>query len=104
VNDSESAVSVLGCSSGTLQGAPQDPDHWTRTRSNVLLKSRPPIPFGATITRIVLVFDVGTDGAQFDPPGSGRGLAILDNLHLQADERGGVRHYVSQNQFLRQTR
>jgi hypothetical protein len=104
VKGSESGVSVLGCSSGTLQGAPQDPHHWTRTRSNVLLKSLPPIPDGATITRVVLVFDAGTNGAQVDPPGSGSGLAILDNLHLKADERGGARHYVNQNQFVRLTR
>jgi hypothetical protein len=52
----------------------------------------------------VLVFDAGTNGAQVDPPGSGSGLAILDNLHLKADERGGARHYVNQNQFFRLTR
>jgi hypothetical protein len=104
VNGSESGVSVLGRSSATLGVAPQDPDHWTRTRSTVLLKSLPPIPDGATMTRVVLVFDAGTNGAQVDPPGSGSGLAILDNLHLKADERGGARHYVNQNQFFRLTR
>jgi hypothetical protein len=51
---SQSGGSSLGCSEGTFQGAPQDPDHWTRMRANVLLKSAPPIPDGATITGLTI--------------------------------------------------
>jgi len=77
VSGTASGFAFLGCSAGTTAPAPQDPA-WTRMRSNVITNSFPadggPIPDGATITDLSIVFDEGTD--------VGTGLAVLDNLFL----------------------
>ena len=74
---SASGTAFLGCSTGTQTPAPQDPA-WTRMRNNVVTNSFPasggPIPVGATITGLAIVFDEGTD--------QGTGLAALDNIFV----------------------
>lgn len=74
----------VGCASAPQTAAPQDPAQWKRTRS-VLTACGPecfpgPVPAGAHIRRISIIFDEGTDTANNDTEGVG--LAVVDNIFI----------------------
>jgi len=66
--------SFAGCAEGKATDAPQDPDNWTHVAIDITTHASPPVPMGATITAIAIVFDEGTD--------HGSGFAIIDNIKL----------------------
>ena len=74
----------VGCSNALQTPAPQDPTEWTRTSSVLTtcgVECFPgPIPLGAKIKSIDIIFDEGTDTATNDTQGVG--LAVLDNIDI----------------------
>lgn len=74
----------VGCANAPQSDAPQDPAQWTRTRSTLVtcgVECFPgPIPLGAKIRSIDIVFDEGTDIANNDTQGVG--LAVIDNIFV----------------------
>lgn len=74
----------VGCASAPQTAAPQDPAQWRRTRSVLTTCGAEcfpgPIPAGAEITRIRIIFDEGTDTANNDTEGVG--LAVIDNIFI----------------------
>jgi len=74
----------VGCANAPQAPAPQDPLEWTRTRSILStcgVECFPgPIPVGARIKSIDIVFDEGTDTANNDTQGVG--LAVIDNIDI----------------------
>lgn len=78
----ENFVHFGGCFFGTHTPAPQD-DQWTRVRLNGA-DFFPPIPDGALIYSISIVYDEGTDQGSADDP-NGVGLSILDNIDINGD-------------------
>ena len=82
--DTDQGLYFVGCVNSVQSPAPQDAQ-WTRTRSVLTTCGSEcfpgPIPVGAKINGIDIVFDEGTDTASpSDPMGSG--LAVLDNIDI----------------------
>jgi hypothetical protein len=82
VLDGDPAVHFGGCAFGVHTAAPQD-DQWTRVRLSGA-DFFPPIPEGAPISSISIVYDEGTDQGSVDDP-NGVGLSILDNIFIDGD-------------------
>lgn len=82
--DTDKGFFFVGCANAPKSPAPQDPTEWTRTRSVLTtcgVECFPgPIPDGAKIKSIDIVFDEGTDTANNDTEGVG--LAVLDNIFI----------------------
>jgi hypothetical protein len=74
----------VGCANAPQSPAPQDALQWTRTRSVLTtcgVECFPgPIPVGAKIKSINIIFDEGTDTANNDTQGVG--LAVIDNIFI----------------------
>jgi hypothetical protein len=93
--DTNMGFFFVGCANAPQSPAPQDPAQWTRTRS-VLTTCGPecfpgPVPSGATINSINILFDEGTDTGNAPGeivettgvPGTGAaGLAVIDNIDI----------------------
>jgi len=71
---------VGGCANGVNTPAPQDPLQWTRSRFTAA-QQFPPIPPGAKIVAISILFDEGTDTPTVQDP-MGVGLAVIDNIDI----------------------
>jgi hypothetical protein len=82
--DTDQGFFFVGCANAPQSPAPQDPLQWTRTRSVLSscgIECFPgPIPVGAKIKSITIIFDEGTDTANNDTQGVG--LAVLDNIFV----------------------
>ena len=82
--DTDMGFFFVGCANAPQSPAPQDPLQWTRTRSVLSscgIECFPgPIPVGAKIKSITLIYDEGTDTANNDTQGVG--LAVLDNIFV----------------------
>ena len=82
--DTDMGFFFVGCANAPQSPAPQDPLQWTRTRSVLSscgIECFPgPIPVGAKIKSITVIFDEGTDTANNDTQGVG--LAVLDNIFI----------------------
>jgi hypothetical protein len=82
--DTDHGSFFVGCANAPQSSAPQDPAQWLRTRSVLAacgVECFPgPIPVGARITTISIVFDEGTDTANSDTLGVG--LAVIDNIYV----------------------
>ncbi len=82
--DTDQGFFFVGCANAVQSPAPQDPEQWTRTNSVLTTCGTEcfpgPIPVGATIKSINIVFDEGTDTANNDTQGIG--LAVLDNIDI----------------------
>jgi hypothetical protein len=74
----------VGCANAPQSPAPQDALQWTRTRSVLTTCGAEcfpgPIPVGAKIKSINIIFDEGTDTANNDTQGVG--LAVIDNIFI----------------------
>jgi hypothetical protein len=74
----------VGCANAPQGPAPQDPGQWTRTSSVLTTCGSEcfpgPIPEGAKIKSITIIFDEGTDTANNDTQGVG--LAVVDNIDI----------------------
>ncbi|HXM83023.1 MAG TPA: hypothetical protein VN929_13975 [Burkholderiales bacterium] len=85
--DTDAGFFFVGCANAPQSPAPQDPTQWTRTRSLLTtcgVECFPgPIPAGARIKSITLVFDEGTDTANNDTQGVG--LAVVDNIFINGE-------------------
>jgi hypothetical protein len=96
--DTDMGFFFVGCANAPKSPAPQDPAQWTRTRSVLTtcgVECFPgPIPAGAKINSIDIIFDEGTDTANNDTEGVG--LAVLDNIFINGvlitRERGEGHH------------
>ncbi len=82
--DTDMGFFFVGCANAPKSPAPQDPAQWTRIRSvltNCGSECFPgPIPVGAAINSINIIFDEGTDAANNDTEGAG--LAVVDNIFI----------------------
>jgi hypothetical protein len=82
--DTDMGFFFVGCANAPQSPAPQDPAQWSRTRSVLTTCGAEcfpgPIPLGAKIKSINIVFDEGTDTANNDTEGVG--LAVLDNIFI----------------------
>ena len=82
--DTDKGFFFVGCANAPQIPAPQDPLEWARTTSVLTtcgVECFPgPIPVGAKINSISIVFDEGTDTANNDTQGVG--LAVLDNIDI----------------------
>jgi hypothetical protein len=80
--DTDMGFFFVGCANAPQVPAPQDLLQWTQTRSVLTtcgVECFPgPIPAGAKIKSIDLIFDEGTDTANNDTQGVG--LAVVDNI------------------------
>ena len=82
--DTDQGFFFVGCANSPQSPAPQDPLQWTRTNSILTTCGAEcfpgPIPVGAVIRSINIIFDEGTDTANTDTLGVG--LAVLDNINI----------------------
>jgi hypothetical protein len=82
--DTDMGFFFVGCANAPQTPAPQDPLQWTRTRSVLTTCGAEcfpgPVPVGAKINSINIIFDEGTDTANNDTQGVG--LAVLDNIFV----------------------
>lgn len=82
--DTDKGSFFVGCANAPQAPAPQDPLQWMRTRSVLAtcgVECFPgPIPLGAKINTISILFDEGTDTANSDTLGVG--LAVIDNIFI----------------------
>ena len=82
--DTDKGFFFVGCANAPQIPAPQDPLEWARTTSVLTtcgVECFPgPVPVGAKINSISIVFDEGTDTANNDTQGVG--LAVLDNIDI----------------------
>jgi hypothetical protein len=82
--DTNKGFFFVGCANAPQSPAPQDARQWTRTRSVLTtcgVECFPgPIPVGAKINSINIIFDEGTDTANNDTQGVG--LAVIDNIFI----------------------
>ena len=72
---------VGGCQNSVSIPAPQDPAEWSRVRFTNTVAAFPPIPPGAKIVSISILFDEGTDTPTLQDP-MGVGLAVIDNIDI----------------------
>ncbi len=83
--DTDMGFFFVGCSAAPHSPAPQDPGEWTRTRSVLTACGSEcfpgPIPVGAKINSIDIVFDEGTDNPVAGDA-EGIGLAVVDNIDI----------------------
>jgi hypothetical protein len=90
--DTDMGFFFVGCANAPRSPAPQDPLQWTRTRSVLSscgVECFPgPIPVGAKIKSITIIFDEGTDTANNDTQGVG--LAVLDNIFINGTVIGAT--------------
>jgi hypothetical protein len=82
--DTDMGFFFVGCANAPQTPAPQDPAEWSRTRSVLTTCGSEcfpgPVPLGARIKSIDIVFDEGTDMANNDTQGVG--LAVVDNIDI----------------------
>jgi hypothetical protein len=82
--DTDMGFFFVGCANAPQSPAPQDALQWTRTRSVLTTCGAEcfpgPIPVGAKIKSINIIFDEGTDTANNDTQGVG--LAVIDNIFI----------------------
>jgi hypothetical protein len=82
--DTDMGSFFVGCANAPQSPAPQDALQWTRTRSVLTTCGAEcfpgPVPVGAKIKSINILFDEGTNTANNDTEGVG--LAVLDNIFI----------------------
>lgn len=82
--DTDMGFFFVGCAAAPQTPAPQDPAEWRRTRSVLTTCGAEcfpgPVPEGAEIRSINIIFDEGTDTANNDTEGVG--LAVVDNIFI----------------------
>lgn len=82
--DTDMGRFFVGCANAPQSQAPQDPAEWRRTRSSLTTCGAEcfpsPVPNGARIRSLVLIYDEGTDTPSNDTEGVG--LAVVDNIFV----------------------
>lgn len=83
--DTDVGFFFVGCANAPQSPAPQNPAEWNRTRSVLSTCGSEcfpgPIPVGAVIKSINIIYDEGTDASSVDDP-EGSGMIVLDNLFI----------------------
>lgn len=85
--DTDKGFFFVGCANSVQTPAPQDPLQWTQSRSVLVTCGSEcfpgPIPFGAKIKSISIVYDEGTDNPiSTSVDVQGVGLAVVDNIYI----------------------
>lgn len=84
--DTDKGFFFVGCAASAETPAPQDPAEWFRVRSFISTCTTPcspgPIPVGAKINSISILYDEGTDNPVGTSDPAGVGLAVIDNIFI----------------------
>jgi hypothetical protein len=84
--DTDQGFFFVGCAAAAQSPAPQDPLQWFRMRSVLATCTTPcspgPIPVGARINSISILYDEGTDNPVGTSDPAGVGLAVVDNIYI----------------------